>query len=97
MKKLRFQREHSKIIREMRRYEHDERERPRRKRRACVFIVVMLFALLWTLNAPVAGIAWIIFLIAGIWLAFDIRYLMHKDPMNSIIDALSQQFEKDNS
>lgn len=92
-----FQREQSKIIREMHRYENDRYERPKRKVRACILLGISLFALLWTLNIAVAGAAWIIFLVAAIWLAFDIRYLIHRDPMDGVIDALSQQFEKDNS
>lgn len=90
----RIKNNHSKILREIKRYSKDNTERPRRKMRLVILGFVLLLAWSWTNNAAVSGIAWLAFLVVGIFIALDIRYLLGRNPMDSIIHNMAKQFEK---
>lgn len=85
---------HSKILREIKRYSKDDVERPRRRIRLAVLAFLLLIAWGWTNNAAVSGIGWLAVLAIGIFMAFDIRYLLGRNPMDGIIRNMAKQFEK---
>lgn len=65
-----------------------------RKYRACLAVFMLLIGFLWSL-APDRGafaMGQIMMLISGIYLYYDIRYIIEKDPVDEIIDDLEQQF-----
>ena len=85
---------HSKILREIKRYSDDDVQRPKRKMR----FVMLSFALGviwgWTYNPEVSGLAWMAFLTVGIFMALDARYLLGRNPMDSIIRNMAKDLEK---
>ena len=85
---------HSKILRQMKRYSNEEVQRPRRKIRLMVLAFCLLIAWAWTFSADVSGIAWLVFLAIGVFIALDIKYLLGRNPMNDVIANMSKQFEK---
>lgn len=85
---------HSKILREIKRYSKDDTERPRRKLRLIILALVLGLVWAWTNNPAVSGLAWMAFLVVGVFIALDVRYLLGRNPMDSIIHNMSKQFEK---
>lgn len=85
---------HSKILREIQRYSKDHIERPKRRQRLIILSVVLGIAWAWTNNQEVAGLAWLVFLAVVIFIAIDVKYLLGRNPMDSIIHNMSKQFEK---
>jgi hypothetical protein len=85
---------HNKILREIKRYSKDHIQRPKRKIRLVILSFALLIAWGWTTNAEVSGIAWLVFLAIGIFIALDVRYLLGRNPMDSIIRNMAKQFEK---
>lgn len=85
---------HSKILRDIKRYNNDDIQRPRRKVRLSILAFALFLAWSWTNNPEVSGIAWLAFLAIGIFIVIDVRYLLGRNPMDSIIHNMSKQFEK---
>ena len=85
---------HSKILREIKRYSKDNTERPRRRMRLIVLSCILGIVWAWTNNAEVSGLAWLAFLAVVIFIAIDVRYLLGRNPMDSIIHNMAKQFEK---
>lgn len=85
---------HNKILREIQRYSNDDVQRPKRKMR----FVMLAFALGviwgWTNSPEVSGLAWMAFLTVGIFMALDARYLLGRNPMDSIIRNMAKDLEK---
>jgi MFS superfamily sulfate permease-like transporter len=85
---------HSKILRDIQRYSNDNIQRPKRKIRLAVLTFALLLVWPWTTHLAVSGPAWLAFLVIGIFMALDIRYLLGRNPMDSVIHNMAKQFDK---
>jgi hypothetical protein len=56
------------------------------------FVLVLTWS--WTHNVEISGLAWLAFLVVGIFIALDVRYLLGRNPMDGIIHNMAKQFEK---
>lgn len=85
---------HDKILRDIKRYSNDNVQRPRRKMRFIVLSFALGVIWGWTNSPEVSGLAWLAFLLVGIFMALDARYLLGRNPMDSVLSNMAKQFEK---